>query len=247
MSKGKFESLCKESEKSSKSFEKPDSSPEWTRDKSLQKNLEPLSPCVIQTTSIKKSSHLVINLPESKSFSSGLSESDLVCELGDGGQKLSPKSSDKSMCTDVDGHGELPVDLRDATEVDESDIPVFKSGSTDFTSDTSDDSSTSSDDDSSRFSDASSSSLTTNAFTFAHFNELEFIPTQNDQTKLGAELPACIPQKSDKSAENRRVKLSVTTQRVRFKIPAPILEESSIITADETRNIPLSNFVNTSQ
>ena len=205
--------------------------------------MEPLP----DATSIKNSSRLVINLPEFKSVSSGLSESDLICpELGDGGQKLSPKSSDKSICTtDVDANGENG--LPDVTEGDESDIPVFKTGLTDFTSDTSDDSSSSSDGDTSRFSDASSTSLTSNAFTFAQFNELEFVPSQ----KLDAEPPACIPQKSDKLPVNRdcnrQVKLSVTTQRVRFKIPAPIPEENSIITADETANIPSSNFENSSQ
>ena len=140
---------------------------------------------------------------------------------------------------DAIGENGLPY----ATEGDESDIPVFKTGLTDFTSDTSDDSSSSSDGDTSILSDASSTSLTSNAFTFAQFNELEFVPSQ----KLDAEPPACIPQKSDKLPVNRLVKLSVTTQRVRFKIPAPIPEETSIITADETANIPSSNFENSSQ
>ena len=239
MGKINFESLLKESEKPPESPKKSDSSPEWTRDIS-HKNLQPASPCVVPTTSIKNDLHLVINLPESKSVSSGLSESDLVhTEPGDGGQKLSPKSSDKDMCTDTDVQG---MDFRDATEVDESDLPVFKSGISDFTSDTSDDSSTSSDDDSSRLSDASTSSLTSNAFTFAQFNETEFIPSAD-----AADLPACIPNKSEKSSENRKVRLSVTTQRVRFKIPAAIPEETSIITADETANIPSSNFENSSQ
>ena len=198
---------------------------------------------MVPTTSIKNNPRLVINLPESKSVSSGLSESDLVqTEPGDGGQKLSPKSSDKDMCTDTDVQG---LDFRDTTEVDESDIPVFKSGLSEFTSDTSDDSLTSSDDDSSRLSDASTSSLTSNAFTFAQFNEIEFIP--NDTFAESADLPACIPKKSDKLSENRKVRLSVTTQRVRFKIPAAIPEETSIITADETANIPSSNFENSSQ
>ena len=238
----KFESPLQESEKPPESPKKSDSSPEWTRDIS-QKNLQPSSPCVGPTTSIKNDLHLVINLPESKSVSSGLSESDLIhTEPGDGGQKLSPKSSDKDMCTDTDVQG---LDFRDTTEVDESDIPVFKSGLSDFTSDTSDDSSTSSDDDSSRLSDASTSSLTSNAFTFAEFNEIEFIPSHTSAEL--ADLPACIPNKSEKLSENRKVRLSVTTQRVRFKIPAAIPEETSIITADETANIPSSNFENSSQ
>ena len=198
---------------------------------------------MVPTKSIKNNPHLVINLPESKSVSSGLSESDLVyTETGEGEQKLSPKSSDKDMCTDTEVQG---LDFRDTTEIDESDIPVFKSGLSDYTSDTSDDSSTSSDDDSSRLSDASTSSLTSNAFTFAQFNEIEFIPSQTSAES--ADLPACIPKKSDKLSENRKVRLSVTTQRVRFKIPAAIPEETSIITADETANIPSSNFENSSQ